>query len=61
MIGAGELYKEHVRILECIKAKDCRGAATAMEDHINKIILEFSNFRKYSVPEIPELNSDVPK
>ena len=61
MIGAGELYKEHVRILECIKAKDCRGAATAMEDHINKIILEFSNVRKDSVPEIPEVNSDVPK
>lgn len=48
MIGAGELYKEHVKILECIKAKDCNGAAMAMEDHINKIIYEFSNFKSCS-------------
>lgn len=44
LIGGGELYKEHIKILECIKDKDCRGAEQAMEEHINKIIKEFSNF-----------------
>ena len=44
LIGGGELYKEHVKILECIKCKDCSGAEQAMEEHINKIIKEFSNF-----------------
>lgn len=51
MIGAGDLYKEHIRILECIKKKDRLGAKMAMEDHINKIIKEFSNF---SIPEQKE-------
>lgn len=48
LIGGGELYKEHIKILECIKVNDCRGAEQAMEEHINKIINEFSNFPSLS-------------
>lgn len=44
VIGAGELYKEHINILDCIKSKDCYGAELAIEAHINKIIKEFSNY-----------------
>jgi len=44
IIGAGELYKEHIKILECIKARDSYGAQQAMEAQLNKIRKEFSNF-----------------
>lgn len=48
MIGAGDLHKEHIKIIECIKAKDPLGAEQAMEEHIDKIINEFSNFSSLS-------------
>jgi len=51
LIGGGELYKEHVKILECIKARDPRGAEQAMEEHLNKIIKEFSQFPTLSHTE----------
>lgn len=51
-IIGGELYYEHNRILSCIKKRDSKGAEQAMEDHINKIIREFSNFSTLSEAEL---------
>jgi len=43
-ITGGQLYHDHVYILEKIKNRDSEGAARSIETHINKMIMEIENF-----------------
>lgn len=57
-IIGGKVYEEHLKILNCIKNKDPNGAVKAMEEHINKIIKEFSNFSSLTDMEFESIIRD---
>jgi GntR family transcriptional repressor for pyruvate dehydrogenase complex len=57
-ILGGELYKDHLKILNCIKDKDSSGAVRAMEEHINIIIKEFSSFSSLTKIEFKNVIRD---